>query len=702
MVNTNITELEFAKKILEQLFAKVIAGGFNRIQMHTYTDQNGKPIYYKARLKNADGQKQIRPFYYNQQANKWEMKEPPFIANQKPLYLLHTLAQSQSVWIFEGEQKADLMQSLGYCATTTGGARSITAHNLTPLQGKQCYFLWRDNDQSGKEWLATMATAIKELNQNREFTLLAVDVDSLGLPEKGDIMDYLDGLPLHEQQNKIANLPYIDDVALSSLIAEHSTPITARPPARATTTARTDDKSNIQWQTPKPLDMQEHREIPYPLHAFSDELKAVIERIAYLSQTPVALVGHSVLGALSAIAQRQVNANFLNGGIMPCSLFLLAEFPSGQGKSQVNNLVNRGIIEWEQANYLDFENELAQYERLPPKDKASQSPPKNTAYIVGDATIEAVTDKFVLDGQKNVLWITDECGQFFNGYSLKGDTAASNLGGLLQAYDKGTFAKLRSGRGKMAHIKTHAYDCRLTLNLLGQRVVIEPALNNPLLVNQGFLPRVLLTCPKPKQGYREFNTPERLNLNYNDCWELNEFYAKQKRLLAPEPNQRQTLWLDGAGVQALADYMQEVEILQQPNKAYCDIVAFASRMGENTARIACLFAFWNGDSNVTAHHINQARLLVDYSIKELLTYHDISDSGQSLPQKANDWILKRAKRTGRDWLYWSEVLSNINPKELRKADRLQEILQHLKEYDRVILETQEGKGIIKINPQLLK
>ena len=88
--------------IAKGLFGKLINQGFNDITIHQYTDTQGSTIYAKARLKNAQGKKHIRPFFFDMD-NQWKMGEPVFTLNQKPLYYLHKLSQAQSVWIFEGE-----------------------------------------------------------------------------------------------------------------------------------------------------------------------------------------------------------------------------------------------------------------------------------------------------------------------------------------------------------------------------------------------------------------------------------------------------------------------------------------------------------------------------------------------------------------------------------------------------------------------
>lgn len=389
--------------IAKGLFGKLINQGFNTITIHQYTDTQGNTIYAKARLKNAQGKKHIRPFFFDMD-NQWKMGEPVFTPNQKPLYYLHKLSQAQSVWIFEGEQKADLMDNLGYTATTTGGSNTIITHDLQPLAGKKC-ILWRDNDNAGISWLGTFIQALQVLSPPP--TIHIVDVDKLGLVEKGDIVDYMQGCDFATMQAKLQALPMLDNDHLSQLSHATSTAKTAKnnQPATATPASKQDEP----WGEPLPLDDKYHKENDYPLDSFGSELADVITQIAYYAQVPLAVAGQSVLGVLSAIGQRMANAPFLNTHI-PASLFLITEFPSGQGKSQATKLANYELAEWEKENYLNYLAVLNDWERQPPKEKANNPKPKSYTYMVSDGTIEAVTDKFILDEQKDVYWNTDEAG----------------------------------------------------------------------------------------------------------------------------------------------------------------------------------------------------------------------------------------------------------------------------------------------------
>lgn len=219
--------------IVKGLFGSIINKGFNTITIHQYTDTQGSTIYAKARLKNAQGKKQIRPFFLDTD-NHWKMGEPSFTPNQKPLYYLHKLSNAHTVWIFEGEQKADLMDALGYISTTTGGSNTITTHDLQPLAGKQCV-LWRDNDTAGISWLDTFIQALQTLSPPP--TIHIVDVDNLGLVEKGDIVDYMQGCDTATMQAKLDTLPMLDNDRLQQ-----------RLQATSNATPDTPSTQDMQWE----------------------------------------------------------------------------------------------------------------------------------------------------------------------------------------------------------------------------------------------------------------------------------------------------------------------------------------------------------------------------------------------------------------------------------------------------------------------
>lgn len=665
------------KQAAKNLFDGLINKGFNNLTIHPYTDKMGNLIYAKARMKNQAGKKEIRPFYYD--GSQWQPKEPAFQGGKKPLYRLHLLSdERETVWLFEGEQKADLMGNLGYAATTTGGSNTLNTHDFSPLIGKDC-ILWRDNDSAGKVWQNQLIAILCKLNQdnNKDPKLKIVNVDSLGLADKGDIIDYMAGLDSMKMQERLASLPMLDDAAFAQILTDIAKQ--NAPPASDSKGKSKDKKfhampapSSDDWHftAPMPFDATCTKvDAPYPIQAFKDGLqrgilKDVISEVVYFAQVPTALAAHSLLGVMAAIGQRLVDCWFMNE-YKPVSLFLISEFPSGQGKSLVNRLTNRALDEWERDRYNRYLDVLKEWENLPPKERQNNAKPKNQDFFVTDGTIESVTDKFVLNEQKDIFWVCDEAAQFFKGYSMTADTASANASSLIKIWDGSAIRKTRSQRNKANAERTTAHDVRLTLDVMGQRVILQDVMNNDIFINQGFLPRALLICPQSFQGYRDYNSTERMNSNPRHSFVLNEFYAKCKEMLSDAPRERRQMPITKAAKQAIANYLQSVEIAQRPNGKYAHIPAFAARMAENAARIACLLALFDGAESMDDCHVNNAKLIVDYCINERLTYDEIADNVLSKEEQVLNWLIKEAKKKGQTIMGYSNVQSSITPHKFR-------------------------------------
>jgi hypothetical protein len=194
-MNAKITPPEhiYANSII----TKPLSDGFKKVALHVYTDANGVPIYWKIRLKHPDtGDKWIRSFSLDG-AGQFQFKEPDFKSvyavgeGKKPLYRLHEIIAAPlvvKVWIVEGEQKADALVKLGLLATTSGSKGSANTTDFTPLAGRDVR-IWRDNDAAGIEFQDAVIAALNAIGCN----VSIVDIDALGLPVKGDVVDWLAG-----------------------------------------------------------------------------------------------------------------------------------------------------------------------------------------------------------------------------------------------------------------------------------------------------------------------------------------------------------------------------------------------------------------------------------------------------------------------------------------------------------------------------
>ena len=177
---------ETPKEAARRLAAGAIHDGFEPESLHEYRDGSGNTLYWRMRLKNPQtGAKWIRPFYLN--GNGYELGEPK-LSSKRPLYGLSRLLQNpdSDVWVVEGETKVDALNKYGLVAVTSGSATSAAGSDWTPMRGHKVNG-WADNDTPGREYIGEVAAIALELG----CSVLAVDIDGLGLPEGGDVVDWL-------------------------------------------------------------------------------------------------------------------------------------------------------------------------------------------------------------------------------------------------------------------------------------------------------------------------------------------------------------------------------------------------------------------------------------------------------------------------------------------------------------------------------
>ena len=194
-----------------------LKSGYLPAGLHPYYDEDGKLIYFKIRLKHPDGKKWIRPFHFNQIKNKYLMEEPKFPNKKKPLYNLSELKKRphEPVLIHEGELCCEKSSALGMLSVTSGGATSAKQTDWLPLAGRSCY-LWPDNNTEGFKYAEEIKQILKELKCD----IKVIDIKTLNIPEKGDIVDWLKANP-NATYDDLLSLPMIQDLTSNNQIKEN-------------------------------------------------------------------------------------------------------------------------------------------------------------------------------------------------------------------------------------------------------------------------------------------------------------------------------------------------------------------------------------------------------------------------------------------------------------------------------------------------
>ncbi len=155
------------------------------VSAYDYTDESGAILYQNCRLKiKVPGTK---PFRQRRPDGKggWVLGRGGI--HTVP-YHLPQLAEAREsgalVLLVEGEKDVGTAESLGFMASTTGGATSWQRHHAEHFSGLQVISL-PDNDKPGRSY------AQKALGDICQFAKSTKMIDLPALPEKGDLTDWV-------------------------------------------------------------------------------------------------------------------------------------------------------------------------------------------------------------------------------------------------------------------------------------------------------------------------------------------------------------------------------------------------------------------------------------------------------------------------------------------------------------------------------
>ncbi|WP_232427934.1 AAA family ATPase [Burkholderia ubonensis] len=187
------SEIAAWEKAGRDLFAFKTKEGFQPVALHLYRAPDGSILYARVRMHKAalggEHEKLVRPFYHD--GARWTHGEPKQNGG-KVLYGLPDVSAFPEalVVLTEGEQKSDALTRLGdgrFIGVTSGGATSAGGADWSPLAGRRV-LLWPDNDAPGQRYADETTEKLRALG----CAIDRLDVAAAGLPESGDVIDWLD------------------------------------------------------------------------------------------------------------------------------------------------------------------------------------------------------------------------------------------------------------------------------------------------------------------------------------------------------------------------------------------------------------------------------------------------------------------------------------------------------------------------------
>jgi hypothetical protein len=148
------------------------------VAAYDYADDKGELLYQVVRLEPKSF-RQRRPD--GKGGWNWKIDDTPRVLYRLPELLQYPDA---SVFVTEGEKDADRVTELGHCATTVACGK-WTDDCIEALAGRDVLIL-EDNDEAGRKKAIEAATALHGTAKTIRIVRLP------GLPEKGDVSDWLD------------------------------------------------------------------------------------------------------------------------------------------------------------------------------------------------------------------------------------------------------------------------------------------------------------------------------------------------------------------------------------------------------------------------------------------------------------------------------------------------------------------------------
>ncbi|KTC93375.1 YfjI family protein [Legionella cincinnatiensis] len=692
----NNNELKAVSWLIEQYAKKELAEGFQPTALHQYNDEENNLIYFRIRLKHPDGRKWIRPFHFNTEKDDWIIGEPTFESG-KPLYLLSNIGSdlARDVWVVEGEQKADLLTSLGFIAVTSGSSTSATDANWDVLRGRSIV-IWRDFDESGLQYSQEVTNILQSIGCSLRY----IDVNQLSLPDGGDVVDWFKANP-HASKQDILNLLM-------------------------------KDKEDSSWPIPIPLTAL-ILEKPYPHEALPDTVRAAVEEVQRFVKAPMALVASSALSAISLAIQTYIDVKRDEKLCGPTGLFFMTIADSGERKSTCDGFFMQSIYDYEKRQRDAAKSSIKSYEvsmaiwqskfdgikaeikKLAKKSESTENMesalfelehikpkhPKVPRLVYSDATPEALKRNLA------TIWpsagvVSSEGGVVLGAHAMQKDSAMRNFATYNQAWDGKNIPTDRIGSESFT-----AQAVRLTMSIQVQEAALMEftAKLGSIARGIGYFARVLLAKPESTQGTRFFTTsPEKWPALGNFHQRITQILDKAAPFDSHAELTPRLMSFSPEAKDAWVRFHDMIENqLHQTGDLY-DVRDVASKIADNAARLSALFQGFEKeiDSEIQIDLFEKASCLVLWHLNESKRFFGELSLSPELTNlvKLEKWLIAYCQKNNVDKIPTKIVLQH-GPASMRTEQALSETINILQQYHRAKIVKSSRKKWIEINPMLL-
>jgi len=445
---------------------------------------------------------------------------------------------------------------------------------------------------------------------------------------------------------------------------------------------------------PIPLFNRDGESAPRP--KFQNPLiEEAIEAICTVVMAPDSIAMSSILSIASIGAQGHADVRTLVGS-SPISLFFLTIAKSGERKSTCDSIAGKVMRDLQQERLQRYYSELAEFEAaekvyvgdndLIDEENNSRStipvPPINPTMLFGNLTIEAILQHFE-NGNPSVGIVSSEAGQFFGGHSMRRDSRLSTVAQYSLLWDDGCIDRHRATMPSRTY-----FGKRLSMHLMVQPSIALEVLSDQMLIDQGFLSRVLVSWPTSKIGERTIdNLAEYKNRVEESLGPLSKFENQLRRLLEVRSPVNQdnpleltlpVLELSNGAQRRLTELYNRTELGQKNDQLFAHMQGFASKIAEQACRIAgVLTVFENIDgATISENCMANAIEVAEWFLEEL---RRLRENGYISPdlrdaEQLRKWLILKQ----RGELVTTRMIMRNAPKPSLNSERIQKLMKILK------------------------
>jgi hypothetical protein len=379
---------------------------------------------------------------------------------------------------------------------------------------------------------------------------------------------------------------------------------------------------------------------PYPLNKLHLSIQKAAHELGMHLQAPDALIGMSLLAAMSAACQGLIDVKLPTGQIRPVALNLFAIAESGERKSSIDDRAAKALYDllaqrqaaheiamdqyeydlalWEDASQVLQQKRSALIRRNKPTEqitlelaahrKIKPAKPRLRQIVRRDLTGRAFADALHGDGESIALMSAE-------GDILLRSGAMKQLGWLNSAWDGSTLSLDRAeGKGVLAR------NPRVTVSIMAQPSAFRQymARHGEQARGTGLLARFLVGWPASTQGLRTLSetepTWENLTL-FNE--RAQQLLTEYDRRISEGPIERTVITFSDEARLRWINLVNETESYIHPQGDLRDINDFASKACEITGRVAAILHYFSEqEGGITVDTLERAITIVGWHMTE--------------------------------------------------------------------------------------